>query len=332
MIIDMNILLFSLFLIFMNYLIILNRELIANKLKINDYPDDRKIHNTPTPMIGGLCIFFTLLILNYSSYISNILNTKDFLILSSFYFLFFLIGFWDDIKQLSPKLRTLIIIIIIVTLLLLDKNYIIQDLRFKYASSIDLGSFAFIFTIFCFFALYNALNFVDGYNGVSLSITIYWSIFLLFSNLNIKYFYIILILFLIYLYNLRGKLFLGNSGTSILTIFFCLSLIGDYNLTNKIFADEILCLLFFPGIDMIRVTLQRFFNKKKIYTADKSHFHHYLLNNNYKYIWQTMLFLSVLPLAILNFTSNTHSTLIISIIIYTVIFLFLKKNKVNQSK
>ena len=329
MIIDINILLFSIFLIFINYLIISNRKLIANKLKINDYPDDRKIHHKPTPMIGGLCIFFTLLIINYNSYIFNILNTKDFLILSSFYFLFFLVGFYDDVKQLSPKLRTLTIISIIITILFSNDNYIIQELRFEHAETIQLGSFAFIFTVFCFFALYNALNFIDGYNGVSISIAIYWTIFLLLSSINVKYFYIFLTLSIVYLYNIRGSLFLGNSGTSILTIFFSLSLISDYNLTGKIFADEILFLLFFPGIDMIRVTFQRIINKKKIYTADKSHFHHYLLKNNFRYIWQAMFFLTVLPLVILNIVENTFSTLILSTLIYIFVFFFLVKNQIE---
>ncbi len=194
MIIDLKVLLFSIFLIIINYLIISNRNLIANKLKIYDYPDYRKIHSSPTPKIGGLCILLTLVILNFNSYILGSLVTKNFMILSLFYFFFFLVGFWDDIKQLSPKLRTLIILSIIFILLLLDKNYIIQELRFKYASTIYLGSFDLIFTIFCFFALYNALNFIDGYNGVSISIAIYWATFLLHSNFNINYFYIILIL------------------------------------------------------------------------------------------------------------------------------------------
>ena len=313
---DFKIIIIASLLVLLNNLIIFYRKPIANKLKINDYPDTRKIHNTPTPLIGGICILIALIILNFYTYYLNIIDTKNFIMVNIFYLLFFLVGLWDDVKHLSVKFRTLIILGGIIFLLLFDNNFLVNELRFKYSNlTIRLNYLGFIFTIFCFFALYNALNFIDGYNGVSVSISIFWTIFLFFKSYDPKYFIIILNLVLIYYYNIRGKLFLGNSGTSILSAFFCLSLIGDYNLTKQIFADEILFILFFPGIDMIRVTLQRIYSKKKIYTPDKSHFHHYLLKNNYKYIWQVMLFLTLLPLILLNITSNFFITLLLSILI-----------------
>ena len=115
-------------------------------------------------------------------------------------------------------------------------------------------------------------------------------------------------------------------------IFFSLSLINDYNLLKTIYSDEILFILFFPGIDMIRVTLGRIINKKKIYHPDKSHFHHYLLYNNYKYIWQIMIFLTLLPLILLEISKSTSVTLIISILIYIIIFSLLKKKSNNIKK
>ena len=251
------------------------------------------------------------------------------MILISVYSLFFLIGLWDDISQISPKVRTLAILIITIILLISEKNYLIQELRFKHSNSIiQLGSFALIFTIFCFFSLYNALNFIDGCNGVSISIVIYWTVFLFIANNNLQYFFIILVMLIIFFYNLNGKLFLGNSGTSLLSIFFCLSLVLDYNLEKKIHADEILFLLFFPGVDMIRVTLQRFIKKKKIYIADKSHFHHYLLKNDYKFIWLIIFNLTLLPIILLNFFSNVYLTFIISLFIYITILSYIKNDKI----
>lgn len=197
MILDINILLTSFFLIFINYLILLNRKLIAEKLKIYDYPNNRKIHKTPTPLIGGLCIFVSLIILNFIFYFTNSVEIKNFFILIFIYSLFFFIGLWDDIKNLSPKIRTLLILIVITSLLLLDENYLIEELRFKYSEIIiELNYFSIIFTAFCFFALYNALNFIDGYNGIAITISIYWCSFLFTKNNNLIYFFIFLILFL----------------------------------------------------------------------------------------------------------------------------------------
>lgn len=330
---DINALLIFLFLVIANYLIISNRKFIASKLKIYDYPNSRKIHKTPTPLIGGLCIFTSLIILNFFFYFTDLIDIKKFLVLISVYSIFFLIGLWDDISQISAKVRTLAILIITIILLISEKKYLVQELRFKHSDSIiELGSFALIFTIFCFFSLYNALNFIDGCNGVSISIVIYWTVFLFIANNNLQYFFVILVMLIIFFYNLNGKIFLGNSGTSLLSIFICLSIVLDYNnLEKRIYADEILFLLFFPGIDMIRVTLQRIINKKKIYIADQSHFHHYLLKNDYKFIWLIIFILTVLPIILLNFFSNVYLTLILSLFIYITTFLYIKNDKFRSN-
>ena len=141
---------------------------------------------------------------------------------------------------------------------------LLRELNFKYTNKqIILGNFSLLFTIFCIFALYNALNFIDGYNGSATSIIIFWTFILLIKNPNILYFLTIMIMILIFFYNISGKTFLGNSGTSLLSIFFSLSIINDYNIIKTIYADEILLILLFPGLDMIRVTFERILNKKK---------------------------------------------------------------------
>ena len=67
---------------------------------------------------------------------------------------------------------------------------------------------------------------------------------------------------------------------------------------------------------MIRVTLERIVNSKKIYYADKTHFHHYLIKKNIKYIWQLILALTIMPLIILYISENIALTFLISIFIY----------------
>jgi UDP-GlcNAc:undecaprenyl-phosphate GlcNAc-1-phosphate transferase len=255
------------------------------------------------------------------SYLYNEINIINLTINTTYYIIFFLVGFFDDVKQLSPKLRTLILIGSLSVLILLDNNYQIQNLIFKYSDlNFNLGIFSFFFTIFCVFSLFNALNFIDGYNGVSLSIVIYWIIFLLLKNPNLNYLISLIILAIIFYYNVMGKVFLGNSGTNILSIFISLSLILDYNNFQTFYADEILFLLFFPGIDMIRVTAQRIIEGKKIYSPDQSHFHHYLIKRKIKYIWQKMLFLAILPYLLLIITSSTIFSLFFSTMIYIIIY------------
>ena len=129
---------------------------------------------------------------------------------------------------------------------------------------------------------------------------------------------------LLFIFNIKGKLFLGNSGTSLISIFFSLFIISDYNSLNVIFADEIIFLLFFPGIDMIRVTIERILKKRKIYNADKSHFHHYLFMSNVKVIWSVVLLLSISPYLIFLASDNIIITQI-STSAYFILLLLLKK-------
>ena len=327
---NLNEIFLLIFIILINLIILKNRIIISSKLRINDFPNKRKIHNEPTPLMGGVCIFVTLISISIYNYLYNEINYINLIIDITYYTIFFFVGFYDDVKQLSAKLRTLIIIGSLSVLILFNNNYQIQNLIFKYSDyNFNLGNLAFFFTIFCVFALYNALNFIDGYNGVSSSIAIYWVIFILINNPNLDYLITLVILVIIFSYNVMGKIFLGNSGTNILSIFISLSIILDYNKFQSFYADEILLLLFFPGIDMIRVTAQRIIEGNKIYNPDQSHFHHYLIRKKIKYIWQIMFFLSILPYLILIISNNTLYALSISTITYIVIFKLVKVKTKN---
>ena len=249
---------------FINLVILSYREKIANSLKINDIPNHRKIHKIPTPLIGGICFFITILILFIFDFYENKLEFSKFSSHLLLLLIFFFTGLFDDIKPISPKIRTIIIILSLLILIPFNKNFLISELRFfSTARVINLENFSLIFTLFCIFALYNAYNFIDGVNCAATSIMIFWIVFLFNKESNIIYLTLILILILIFSYNLLGKIFLGNSGTSLLSIFISLSIIHDYNLNSKFFADEILFLLLFPGLDMGRVVIERIFKGKK---------------------------------------------------------------------
>ena len=57
--------------------------------------------------------------------------------------------------------------------------------------------------------------------------------------------------------------------------------------------------LFFPWSRYDKSNYIKFLKNKKIYEADKTHFHHYLLKYTKKYVWLIILLLTILPLIIL---------------------------------
>ena len=312
--------------LFLNLLILNYRYKIAKYIKIIDLPNDRKIHKVPTPLTGGIGYFLTITILLFYIFFKNQINIEKFISLISIYTIFFFIGLLDDVKTLSAKLRSFLIITSLIILIIFDSDFIIHNLNFKsFNSSYNLNFYSYLFTIFCVFALYNALNFIDGCNGSAVSIILFWSIYLFIKNPNIIYLIFIFISLLIFIYNLSGKIFLGNSGTSLISIFFSLSVITEHA-NGTLYADEVLLILLFPGLDMIRVTIQRLLSKKKIYNPDKTHFHHYLIASKSRYIWQIILILTLFPIILFSFVKNLIFILCLSIIIYIFIFTYLKKN------
>ena len=79
-----------------------------------DLPSFRKIHKSPTVRLGGSAIFLGLLFSLLLSYLfgsfdkySN-LQINNFFILITGGTLFFLLGFLDDLKSLSPFLRLIL--------------------------------------------------------------------------------------------------------------------------------------------------------------------------------------------------------------------------------
>ena len=76
---------------------------------------------------------------------------------------------------------------------------------------------------------------------------------------------------------------------------------------------------------MIRVTLQRIFNKKKVYNPDKTHFHHYLISSKLGYVWQIILILTITPIILFILIENLILILSLTIMIYILIFTHIKK-------
>ena len=94
--------------LFITYLTIPFFIRLAKKYKLYDQPDDRKFHEFPTIRIGGISIiagFYFAIFLTKVIFGNNFQDFPLILTVCIFSFCFFLIGFIDDIRSLSPLLR-----------------------------------------------------------------------------------------------------------------------------------------------------------------------------------------------------------------------------------
>lgn len=320
-------LLLNIIILFFNILIIRNIKKIPYNMVIYDHPDNiRKIHTLPVPLLGGY-IFFLSFIVNLIFFYKD-LNFDLFLLISLLFLssFFLILGLNDDRSSLTPSKKTIIILILLFVIIPFNEKLIVNSLIFKnFDFVINLNQANIFFTIFCIYFFFNLINFSDGANGITVSLGIFWLIiFIIFGSLN-DYFLIFLLLslILILVFNLQNKLFLGNGGSSVMSVVFAALFIINYNIDYSIKCDEIFLLMFLPAIDTIRVTINRIIKNKSPFDPDKNHFHHLLIGRFSKdMVFLPYSLLSVLPFLLSRFI-NTLTVFICSIIIYFVLYLFL---------
>ena len=307
--------------ILVNFVFFYKLNLISKLINIYDFPDNnRKLHHESVPLMGGVLLFINFLLIIV--FLNLNINVTNFYILV-FSCLFFLVGLIDDKFNLFPSTKFFLKIIILLFFFKTNENFLIQNFIF-YNLEFNLNYYlSFIFSIFCVLIFINALNLFDGIN---LQTLLYCSIILLYLFYKDKnYIHILTIIFtLICLmpFNYKNKLFLGDSGVYLLGGFISLSVMELHNINQKISTEEILIIMILPGIDMLRLFIQRLFNKKSPFKGDRKHIHHLLLDR-YSYfhsiiILSILIFLPILLLLLID------TKIIIFLFLLSYIFIVIK--------
>ena len=309
-------------------LIYFYKDKISNKFKLIDIPNvKRKIHSTPTPILGGLIVLI-ILVYNFSAY--YFLNqTNDALLIFILILIFFIVGIIDDINQLSSIFRLTFLFTITYIFLSFSENLIINELNFNFKNlSIKLNSYSIFVTTLSVLLFVNAINLADGINGLSTMLIFCWAAyikFFLFKDFSMSGFSFLFLIMLIFYHIYNGKYFMGDAGVTMCAILIGLASIYVYNIQNNnsetIYVEELFLLFFIPGFDMFRLFIFRILNKKNPFSADNQHLHHLLINKfKLNYCLFFYFLISFLPLTIYKiFEVNT----LYLISIYSVILLIL---------
>lgn len=328
-------------LIIINLILFFSLNKISRMINIYDKPDGKlKIHNKRIPLLGGVLFFINLisLLLLQFFFLDDFLMFQDVLfskreIISIIIFIvvFFIIGLFDDRYKVSPLTRLSFIIIFSIFLMSINQNLVVQNFTLSfYENRIFLNEFSIFFTIFCILILINALNFYDGINGQSGNLYILAFTFLYYVS-GFNYFYLVLILVLVFILflNYSNKIFFGDSGVYLISSIFIISLVYEYNVTkNIIYADEIFFLFLFPGLDLVRLTIERLFSNKNIFYGDRNHFHHYLIKKYSMLISNLLLvILNLLPMTLYYIGISFYYNLASFLIAYFIILVYLRRFK-----
>ena len=327
---------FFLFFLLFNLLLFFYFKKFSEYICLYDYPDNiRKFQKNPVALTGGFIVFINLLVFfifksfqyfYFSIYFED--SYFNFFIFFFFLTLFFFIGFLDDKYSLGPNLKLFLFSICIIGLLYFSENLALTSLKFSFIEkSLNISSVAFPFTLLCIVLFLNAFNMFDGINLQSAVYSL--SIFFLFIFkdifIDISIIMILSLLFFSYL-NFKNKCFLGNNGALVIAFVISYLFIKSQSSANPFFADEIFLAMQIPGLDLLRLAIQRILEKKHPFYPDRNHIHHLLIK---RYGLKKTLFFLLSLIIIPNFLSvlfgNTFYYIILSLIIYLLIIFKLKK-------
>ena len=321
-------------LIFINLIIFLKFEKISKLLKLYDHPDQkRKFHKKPISILGGLIIYFSILILflleNFLFFQNSFFESYQGYIFILVLSIIFLIYLYDDLNSLGPNLKLFFLIIIILFHLKFDQNLIINSLEFSFfEKELLLGNFAIPFTIFCFIIFINAFNMFDGINLQSGFYLLLFFLIFLIKGIDSLFFISLLIPLILFLYyNYRNKIFLGNNGTYFLSFLISIYLIKSNIVLSTFLVEEILILLIIPGLDMLRLFVIRFIKGKSPFLPDKNHLHHLLLKKHNQFtVSLIIIMLTIIPYLIFILFLNNLNVLFLQFLFY---FILIYQNKVK---
>ena len=326
----MKIYLFSIFFIFLNLILLISFNKIKSIITVKDYPDDRKIHEKPVPLLGGPILFFNLSIFIF---LINLEIIKlNFNINVNLFYLYcliiFVFGLLDDIYVIDPNKKLFIFFIIFISYCFFEKSILIQEISFSFRSTkINIGYYSYLFTVICLLAFINAFNMFDGINLQTSTYSIFLSLYIL--NFNFNFLFLMILIFLIFFsfLNYKNRSFLGNSGSYLLPFIFSIAFILSHNF-NDFTADLIFVLMAIPGFELIRLTIYRISKRKHPFFPDKNHIHHLMLKK-FSYN-KTIIFTNCLIFSQLIFYymfSKNLISIFIGMFVYISVIYFITKNK-----
>ena len=283
------------------------------KMHIYSAPGGRHINKLPIPRMGGASVFtsFTLTLCVFL-YIKDLFSWNLFRGSEQFQLLFvllccaacvWLLGLFDDIRHLRARYKLLIQIGVAAIAYSLGLQ--IHTIHFPVLGILNLGDYSLLFTVLWIVGTINAVNFIDGVDGLCSGVIVCSILGILFLAM----FYgdtmgaIVcsalvgcIMAFLIF-NSPPASIFLGDSGAYFLG-FMVAGLpvfIASNSSSPAVFNIAFILFLFVPLTDTSLAILRRMIMNVPMFTPDRGHLHHRLLDRGYTYkkVTLTISFISL---------------------------------------
>ena len=268
---------------------------ISSKLGHYDTPNDRSSHTDFVPTLGGISFYISLVVFFFFSNFYNIDDTSLSIILAIT--IMFLVGLTDDLKDLTPSVKFLGQLLAL-SILIIQSDYRILSFH-GFLGIYELNMFFSVsISMFLIIAFINAFNLIDGIDGMSsiTGIVISACFGFLFYKLQLFFFMFIafaiismLLAFLRYNFSSKKKIFMGDTGSLVIGLVLGLLTLKLLTLQSETFSALaihrselpllLLIILIVPAFDLCRVSLIRLKKRVSIFSPDRNHIHHLLIDS-----------------------------------------------------
>ena len=259
---------------------------LACKVGAIDVPkDNRRMHKVPIPRMGGLAIFlaFLLSVLVFA----DIDRQMQGILLGAV--MIVILGVLDDIMALKalPKLLVQIAAAGVAAWHGCTIQFVSNPNVFSEATYLNLGWLTIPVTIIWIVAITNAVNFIDGLDGLAVGVSAISTASLIVIALMVKEINIAIILCALFgaclgfiPYNMNpAKIFMGDTGSTFLGyILATLSITGLFKMYAIISFAVPFLILGIPIFDICFAFLRRVAKGQNPMKADRGHFHHRLID------------------------------------------------------
>lgn len=272
---------------------------MAFAVGVFDEPDEqRRVHTQPTPRLGGLAIFIGFMLalfamldvaLNNNFVIHHYLGTRDLAQIIGLLFgatLMLGIGLWDDIMGMRPAAKFSAQLLVAAIIIVLYK-FTILGFSLPRVGYVALGAWAIPFTFFWYLGMVNAINFMDGLDGLVTGVTLIASVTMVIVSWWHQEYLVAITMcalggaaagFLPFNYN-PARIFMGDSGSLFIGVVLAsAAVMGTEKIAVGISLLVPLLVLALPILDTARVIAHRIRRRAPIFNPDRSHMHHQLLD------------------------------------------------------
>lgn len=265
--------------------ICLHADVVGARLGVMAHPDGaRKTHAKPTPQLGGVAILSGFVIWLIGALLFPHEIAPDPLLHSILLAAggLGMVGFIDDRHEIPPLSRIVLLLVFAGIAFALDPELISPTLNWQSFALTHISVWAYLpLMAVTMVGIVNAVNMADGQNGLVGGMFVVWTACLVLvssGTLALMAAMLCALCVVFLLFNLRGKMFLGDCGSYGVT--FAIGLMVTLaHARGQVSLETVIVWFFVPVADCLRLMITRKLQGRSPLDGGRDHFHHRLMDS-----------------------------------------------------